>query len=1614
MTKTSTRKTPPAIAATSALQQQLQQILALATSHKLAGDPEHARSFIAQCFQSLPAPEVEAMAPHHAAKQAADAWEFMQQRTDESKLVVTPLLNEEGQASAIRILTLNPDMPFLVDSMLLILQRAGYTTLHCLHPMLLVRRDSKGYLKNLRPFGKVEEAEKADGWQPESMIAIDIPASGSEGDVASLTALLRQTLKEVHATVEDWPAMLQCNEETIAQCHALPDIFGDSQLTETIHFLRWLADGHFIFMGVQDYSLQKESLQPERGSALGLYRLERFGEPPLESEEPLVTSLHFLTDRELVEVSKADQRSNVHRPVHLDVIGVKRFDKEGTLLGERRFIGLFTSLAYFKLAKDIPFLRRKIARVKEQSGFALISHNGKALATILEQMPRDELFQMTPQELYDTAMGVLALESRPHTQVFVRHDPYGRFVSCLLYVPKERFSTQMRERLQEILEEAYHGQVSAHYTQVTDSPLARLHVLIRTTPGKIPAVDLAALNRSLNDAVNAWDDQLKQILDKHYDTLEASRLFRLYHHAFSDIYRSRYKPEQALIDLPYLEAAIAGQQLQVNLETDTISDSDFHIRIYNPGEKLALSDILPILEHFGLYVQEERPSEIMPVHYKSGVKLRDFRVQLPGSERPDLGMLKSRFEAALLAVWNQKADNDGFNQLVLRAGLEWSQVLVLRFYGKYLKQIRFPFEQLRMEEALATYPALARKLVALFEARFDPAQRNDKRAKQLQDEIEKDLNAVSNSAHDRIIRRYRALILASLRTNHYQKDAEGQSKPYLSVKFDPEAIPDMPLPRPYREIYVFGTRTAGVHLRGGKVARGGLRWSDRHEDFRTEILGLMKAQMVKNTVIVPEGAKGGFIVRRPPVEGGREAYLAEGIECYKLFLRGLLDITDNIVGGQVVKPEQVICHDEDDPYLVVAADKGTATFSDIANSVSLDYGFWLDDAFASGGSVGYDHKGMGITARGAWVSVARHFMEMGVDIQAEDFTVVGIGDMAGDVFGNGMLLSPHIRLVAAFNHMHIFLDPNPDAAKSFHERQRLFNLPRSSWADYDAKLISEGGGVFERSAKTIALSPHVQAMLQIAEAELRPEELIQAILKAPVDLLWNGGIGTYVKAASESHEDVGDHANTPLRVNGRDLRCKVVGEGGNLGFTQRGRIEYAQRGGRINTDAIDNSAGVDTSDHEVNIKIAFARAMENGLTRDERNERLAAMTDDVAQLVLRDNRLQTQALTIAEHQGVSLLETQARLMRQLEKRKLLNRDIEYLPTDDEIANRLLHGQGLTRPESATLLSYSKMALYRELLDSNLPDNPYFDVDLRRYFPQAMLEGFERELMQHPLRRELIATAVTNSIINRMGATYFYQATEDTGMLPCDIARAYVAARDGFGLRSLWNQIEALNGQVAVATQLAMFQTVSDLIYHTSIWFLRNLEQPLDVAAIIAEYQPHLNRLEKLVPPLLTGESRQQFLQRQQQLQAAGVPESLACDIASLPLMVSACDIARVAITRQLDVANVAETYYQLQESLRFNWLAERILQLPTADFWSRQAVGALFTDLLDQLRRLTQTVLKDTCAKRATCTSHWLEQHQHLVDRYQLFLDDLASNEALDISILVVALRKIQAIFPVE
>lgn len=1319
----------------------------------------------------------------------------------------------------------------------------------------------------------------------------------------------------------------------------------------------------------------------------------------------------------LLNLTKANSRSTVHRPSYMDYVGVKKFDENGNVIGERRFLGLYTFSAYSMSVFEMPVVRRKVKYTLERSGFSKGSHNEKDLVEILETYPRDELFQVSKEDLFDITMGILHLQERQRTRLFIRRDTYGRFFSCLVYVPRDHYDTEVRREMQEILKDSFGGVSSAFDVRLSESVLARLHFIVYVDPTNVPDYDAAEIEERLAETTRSWSDNLYDALIEGVGEERGNELFHKYRDAFPAGYRAGFLARTAVSDIGRIEELASEEDLSMSLYHPIEEPDEFlGFKLFRSGDQISLSTVLPLLEDMGVEVVDERPHKVEPLG-SPPVWIYDFGLVDESRGGFQTGEVREIFQDAFARAYRGLVENDGFNRLVLRARLTWRQVTILRAYCKYLRQAGTTFSQAYMEDTLFTNPHIARLLVDLFETRFDPKNdgESDRETERLKEQIEEALDEVVSLDEDRILRNFLDVTLATVRTNYYQTEDDGQPKVHLSFKFDPRRIPILPLPRPRFEIFVYSPRAEGVHLRGGEVARGGIRWSDRREDFRTEVLGLMKAQMVKNAVIVPVGAKGGFVVKRPPAEGGREALQNEVVACYRTLICGMLDLTDNLAEGEVVPPADVVRYDEDDPYLVVAADKGTATFSDIANGISAEYGFWLGDAFASGGSVGYDHKEMGITAKGAWESVKRHFRELGKDVQNEDFTVVGIGDMSGDVFGNGMLLSRHTKLVAAFNHLHVFLDPDPDPETSFAERERLFGLPRSTWADYDAGLISEGGGVFPRTAKSIPLSEQVKELLGTEAESLTPNELINGLLKAEVDLLWNGGIGTYVKASTERNAEVGDRTNDPLRVDGKDLRCRVVGEGGNLGFTQRGRIEYALSGGRVYMDAIDNSAGVDCSDHEVNIKVLLDTIVKSGdMTEKQRNELLASMTDEVGRLVLRDNYEQTLAISNALALAHPMVDVHVRYIRHLEQSGALNRELEFLPSDETLAERRSEGGGLTAPEFAILVSYAKITLYKDLLNSDLPEDPYLSAELARYFPEPLRERFGGRMEEHRLRREIVATRVANELVNKAGPSFVFRLGEETGAAPAEISRAFTAAVEVFDLRETWREIEGLDDSVEAGTQTGMFLEWRRLVERSTRWLLRNRRPPLDISGTVSYFREEAPGLASNIHGFMIDGEKKGVDEEGARLVEAGVPEDLAHRAATFRAMFSALDVVDVAVAGGERPQTAAEVYFALGDRLRIHWLRHHVEALPRDNRWRALARAALRDDVYGLQAALTAAALRDTPEETPIQdrTEVWISSNQTAVDRTLHVLSDINASGSFDLATLSVALREVRNLVP--
>ena len=1542
-------------------------------------------------------------------------WDFMQQRpNNEPKIrVYNPNYEEHSWQSTHTVIEiLTDDMPFLVSSFNMALVRLGHTIHFTAHPLLNVTRDKKGDLTSIDKESPVQE----------SLMRFEIDHLSDVNQMDTIKLELSRSLADIVTTVADWPAMRNKLDDIVSESEKLSHLKGNEEHQENLDFLRWVANNNFTFIGFRAYDLTVEGnethLKLVDGSGLGTFR--DLNDKKVKRDIVLHDRLAELAidPSNILILTKSTAISTVHRPVHLDYLGVKRFDKKGNVIGEWRFFGLYSSAAYVARLQEIPLLRKKLDHIVERANVDPNSHKGKNLKHILNSYPRDEMLQAPVNDLYNTIASILAIQERRQLRVFLRKDIYGRFLNALVYVPRDRYNTELRIKMQDILMKACNGTSSEFNVQFSQLVLARVNFTIQIAdPKQSPSIDADDIQRKMQDAMSSWEDKLLAALHTSHGEESGNELFSDYAHYLPAAYREDFSPNTAVLDIDRLSQLAGEGEISTHLYRQVgQTKNNYFFKVYGAGTTLVLSDVLPILECMGLRVLEARPYELdQNGDGKANTWVVEFAIVVDSGVNLEKSAQREAFQDAFNQVFRRRVENDRFNALVLDASLTWRQVTMLRALTKYLMQLQVPFSVQYMQQTLEKNANITRLLVQLFEQRFDPnaSTKRDEKVDKLVEKITLELDQVANLDEDRILKHYLSVIQAMLRTNFYQADADGEFKDYVSFKLDPTLIPAVPLPRPKFEIFVYAPWVEGVHMRGGKVARGGLRWSDRMEDFRTEVLGLVKAQMVKNAVIVPAGAKGGFVAKQLKKNASREEIQAEVVHCYTTFISGLLDITDNLVQNQVVPPVAVQRYDEDDPYLVVAADKGTATFSDLANSISAKYGFWLGDAFASGGSNGYDHKKMGITARGAWESVKRQFKEIGIDCQTTDFTTVGIGDMAGDVFGNGMLLSKHIRLVAAFNHMHIFIDPTPDSATSFVERERLFKLPRSSWEDYNKELISKGGGIFNRSAKSIPINADIRKALGIEGnvKSMAPSDLLNAILKAPVDLLWNGGIGTYVKAESESHADVGDNANNSLRVNGKELRCKIVGEGGNLGLTQQGRIEFAQNGGLISTDAIDNSAGVDSSDHEVNIKILLNRVVENGdMTEKQRNRLLAEMTDEVGDLVLRHNRGQSHVLSLANAQAPERLADHWRLILSLVREGRLNREIEFLPSDAQIKKRMNKGLGLTRPEISVLLAYSKIKLSEQLVEDGIGEDEDLITQIHQYFPTQLTERFADQMASHALCQEIIAGHVTNNLGNRMGPTFSTYMQDETSASALNLVRAYMAAEDIFDIPSLWDDVNALDFKVPNHELNHLLIRIQNLLERATLWLLRNTRESLSIQRLKDTYKPGVEIIRANMQAILTEPSQAHLAEITSGLIDKGIPAELAQRLSALHYLFYGLDIIRVASNTEKEVLDVAQTYFALEMDLELHWLRHSVNELPADDMWQRRAKAGLGDEVDNGLRTLTQEVIQSSAdvTDLQQRLDHWRELNSDNIKHYRTTFGEIKAGSELTLAMVTVAIRELR------
>lgn len=1506
------------------------------------------------------------------------------------------------------------DSPFLTESLMMALSRLGVISHLMLHQPVALKRTSDGSVNKI-----LTNTNSAKDYTVETVYLLEIDRQSDPDKLKHIHDELNSVLNEVAIAVQDWQPMQQKLQDVIAN---LKKVTKSSTVNynDTIEYLKWLGDHNFTLLGYRYYSIEAvkgdHTITPDCRSSLGIMK---------NSTNNARYSLSNLSDHARKEVlgdstlvlTKSDAKSRVHRPANIDYVGIKLFDEQGNVIGEERFIGLYASSIYNCSAVSIPLIGEKINRVMKASGFKPNTHSYKALVNILETYPRDEVIQASDDEIMHFGLGVLHMQDRDQVKLFARRDLFGRYYSCMVYVAKDRYNTLLRQKTQQILADFLGSNSEVEFnTYFSEGNMARTHYIVHVDHNEAePKVDMLEIERNLSEAAKSWDDKFKTAIVSHYGEEKGRHLSNQYTHAFPQSYKEHTLPNSAVADIIKLENLSDSNSLEMifyRAQEEQQDSNHVRLKLFHKDNPIHLSDVLPMLENMGLKVLGETPFKLT-VSEKSVYWVLDFTMLYTGDNELSLEDRGLDFITTFNAVWSNQLENDGFNKLVLKTNLSGRQVAVLRAYAKYMRQIGTNFSQAYIENTLASLPELANSLYCYFHQKFTPNKKTVDLDKTIE-AFETKLDQVSNLDDDRIIRRFIELISATLRTNFYQPkvDAIGlkSDKSYISFKFDSKSIPDLPLPKPVFEVFVYSPSVEGVHLRGGKVARGGLRWSDRREDFRTEVLGLVKAQQVKNTVIVPVGAKGGFVCKDIQPYHDRAQVAAIGKTCYQTFIRALLDITDNIVEGNLVHPDNVRFYDEEDPYLVVAADKGTATFSDIANELSEEYNFWLGDAFASGGSVGYDHKKMGITAKGAWESVKRHFREIGVNCQSEEFTCIAIGDMAGDVFGNGMLLSKKTKLVAAFNHMHIFIDPTPEVETSFTERERLFALQGSSWMDYDTKLISKGGGIYARSAKSVHLSDEVKSMLGLTVSSITPTELIRQLLTSSVDLIWNGGIGTYVKAEKESHSDVGDRANDSLRVNGNELKAKIVGEGGNLGCTQLGRIEFARHGGRINTDFIDNVGGVDCSDNEVNIKILLNQIMSNGdLTQKQRNELLYSMTDEVAEIVLANAYKQTLSLSVTQTKAADQLKEQIRFMHYLERNDKLDRQLEFLPSEDELTERLGRNEGLTRPELAVLLAYAKMQLKEQLNCKEVYEDTFLADALIKAFPKKLQTSYHKQMQTHPLKNEIIATQLANDIIDDMGINFVGRMEDETGTSVVDIAKCYVISKHIIGMSETWQTITSLDNQLSADTQLDLLFESRRYVRRSACWLLRYRDRNLSIQETIDFYKPIYEGMKDNLDSLFEGEEKDNQTVFIEGLIEEKVPSHIANEIAHLNTLFCTFDIAEVCKQQKVPLQLVLHIYFSLGAKLQLHEFMHLINKQPVVNHWQALARAAFREELVAQQRSLTSVVLS-SCSTTGKCDiiiDDWLIRHDVIIQRWRDMLADFNTSSSHEFAKFSVALREL-------
>jgi glutamate dehydrogenase len=1505
---------------------------------------------------------------------------------------------------------ISEDTPFLLSSILLELNNRDLQVYSLFHPVINVKRSKTGKLISIK---EKNNNTKDANYSPEVLIRIEIDKQNDTEELSKIKSAIANVINEVYQVVDDWNNMraklIEASEWYKSTLVASKE---NERTKENIDFLKWIADDNFLFLGFKYSNIIKEKnkyiFKDDETSTLGLLceKLQNC----LNNQNSYYLLKSNEKNNSILAISKSTNKSTIHRPGYLDYIGVKKLNNQGEIIGEWQFWGLFSSVAYNTPIDRIPLVRKKVIKILESTNYAPRSHQGQALKHLLNNYPRDELLQADITDLQLAMKGIIESQERKRLKVVARKDNYCKFISVVLYIPRDKFNTELRVGINDILLKEFMGDSTDFSVKLTESLLAQLHFIVHSENVKNLKIDTERLEELINEKMLTWNDHLNKAFLEIFGEATGSKLRRKYSQSFPEAYKEDVNPRQAIMDITKFESLVGKDDINTTI-CRPISDFNYwQFRVAGTGKMFALSDVLPILDKIGVRVINARSYSINPKITKNNYWLINFVIELADENCLNDKYVRDQLHQVFVRTWKQQIQNDGFNAFVLLCGLSWKQIVIIRALAKYLLQLQVPFSQSYMQKVLKANSNATKTIIDLFEIKFDPNITEDRNTKiaSAKDKIQKILDDIENLDEDRILRYFISVVDATVRTNAYKQQGDKSEFKYLSFKIKPTDIPISPLPRPMFEIFVYSPYFEGIHMRSSKVARGGIRWSDRREDFRTEILGLVKAQMIKNAVIVPHGAKGGFVLKKPTTAMNRDEILEEGIKRYKQFISGLLDLTDNLIDGKIISDQHLVKYDDDDPYLVVAADKGTATFSDIANEISLSYNFWLGDAFASGGSQGYDHKKMGITARGAWESVKCLFMEIDINTQKQNISVVGIGDMSGDVFGNGMLLSKTIKLIAAFNHRHIFIDPNPDAATSYQERKRLFEMPRSSWDNYDKKLISKGGGIYSRQSKKIELSTEAKKVLQITSDFLTPNEVIQAILKAPVDLLWNGGIGTYIKSSTEDNADVGDVANDSLRINAKDINAKVVGEGGNLGLTQKSRIEFAKNKGLINTDAVDNSAGVDCSDHEVNIKILLNEVVRNGdYTLKQRNKLLVKMTEEVGNLVLEHNRLQILRLSLSRFQNLYYFNDHRFMIRDLENEGRLNRTLDCLPEDAELKTLGKTAQGLTQPEISILLSHVKMELSEDLAKHDITNMPILSEKLTEYFPKPIREQFSKNIYSHPLKNEILGTHVANEVCNRMGAAFVYRLQHETRATKIDCVRAYLAVIEILSIKNIWNELESLGNKVAFSVYAAELFRIQRQIEKSCIWLLGQMER-MDINQLITLYKPSVQQVAKLLPELLGENDCERLDVWSGELQAAGVPSKLASYCAGLRYLYYSFFITQIADTCDVSIECAAHIFFALEDKLSLAWVREIVRHLPVSDLWKRKAVSALHSQIDRALAKNCISILRSTSEKNITQQlEHWEHTNKDRLKIWNSTIAEVKSSSEKNFSMMSVAIQEL-------